>query len=86
MAICDKDGAFNGSFAMFTDITERKLTEGDLRESQATLRTVLQAVPIGIGLARNRIFDWINERLSLMTGYSTADLMGAKRQDSLREW
>ena len=72
-------GENNGEYVIHmvvTDITERKLTEGALRESEATLSTVLQAVPIGIGLVRDRIFGWTNECLSLMTGYSAVDLLG----------
>jgi PAS domain S-box-containing protein len=58
------------------NITERKHMEEALRDSEATLRTVLQAAPIGIGLVTNRIFGWTNERLSQMTGYSAYDLLG----------
>ena len=40
---------------------DRLQAEEQLRESEATLRTVLQSAPIGIGLVTNRIFGWTNE-------------------------
>ena len=55
---------------------DRLQAEEQLRESEATLKTVLQSAPIGIGLVTNRIFGWTNESLSQMTGYSAADLLG----------
>ena len=55
---------------------DRLQAEEQLRESEATLKTVLQSAPIGIGLVTNRIFGWTNQSLSKMTGYSAADLLG----------
>jgi len=40
--IFTKSGEFHGSFAMFTDITEQKLIEGALRESERKYRTILE--------------------------------------------
>ncbi|MFH0958944.1 MAG: PAS domain S-box protein, partial [Pseudomonadota bacterium] len=55
---------------------ERLKAAEALKESEATLRTVLQSAPIGIGLVRDRIFDWTNNTLSHMTGYSASEFNG----------
>lgn len=47
-----------------------------LGESEATLKTVLQTAPIGIGLVADGTFIWANESLSAITGYDTEDLLG----------
>lgn len=70
------DGRILGYRGIFRDVTERKRIEEALQQSEATLRTVLKSVPIGIGLVTNRIFGWTNESLSEMTGYSAADFLG----------
>jgi PAS domain S-box-containing protein len=47
-----------------------------LRKSEATLRSLFRAAPIGIGLIQNRIFLLTNEEISRMTGYSGEELEG----------
>ncbi len=44
-----------------TNITERKRAEQALRESQQMLQTTLEASPVGISLAENRVILWVNE-------------------------
>ena len=39
------DGTFQGTIATFLDITKRKKSEKALRESEATLRTVIESLP-----------------------------------------
>jgi PAS domain S-box-containing protein/putative nucleotidyltransferase with HDIG domain len=58
------------------DITERKQAEEALIKSEATLSTILKASPTGIGLVVDRAFQWVNERLLSMTGYSREELIG----------
>ncbi len=56
---------------------ERKRSEAALSESEATLRTLLQAAPIGIGQASSdRTLGWTNQVLCKMLGYSTEELTG----------
>lgn len=47
-----------------------------LRKSEATLRSLFRAAPIGIGLLQDRIFLLTNEEISRMTGYAAEELEG----------
>ncbi|MBU1049949.1 PAS domain S-box protein, partial [Candidatus Bipolaricaulota bacterium] len=57
------------------DITERVIAERQLRESEATQRSILHASPIGIGLIRDGKFQWVSDRISEMCGYSVDELI-----------
>jgi PAS domain S-box-containing protein len=64
------------SLVYLTDISEQVKAETGLRESEAILRSIQEAAPIGIGLAmptENRIL-WANQRMSELTGYSNQEL------------
>ena len=50
-SIFDEDGDFRGSFAVITDITERKKMEIALRLSEERFKSLNNAAPIGIFLA-----------------------------------
>jgi len=58
------------------DITERKQSENRIVESEQALRAILSASPIGIGRIRDRIFEWVNESMCHITGYSFEELIG----------
>ena len=47
-----------------------------LRESEATLKKILRAVPIGIGVACDRIIVKADERLCEILGYSSEEILG----------
>jgi len=49
-ALRDSRGSFAGSFAMFTDITERKRTEGALKESEENFRLLFENMTEGVAL------------------------------------
>lgn len=55
---------------------DRLEAEVALEEREATLKTVLQSAPIGVGLVTDRVFGWINETITQMTGYSSEELIG----------
>jgi PAS domain S-box-containing protein len=40
------------------------------------LRIIFAAAPIGIGMTKNRIISWANERIPAMVGYSEKELIG----------
>ena len=47
-----------------------------LRESEASVKSILAAAPIGIGLVQNRVLGWVSERMNEMLGYSGDELIG----------
>ena len=72
----DDAGKFAGSLGMFTDITDRKRVEQELRESKARVESIFRSAPVGIGVVVDRIIKKANERLCEMTGYSREELLG----------
>ncbi len=61
---------------IFVDITERKLVEEALRRSEATLRGILRAAPVGIGTVTQRVIGWVNSQVEQISGYSLEELRG----------
>lgn len=57
-------------------VTRRIAIGCELRESEATLRSIFRAAPAGIGMVRSRRFVQVNERFSELTGYSGEELLG----------
>ena len=51
------------------EIVDREKAEDALRESEAMLKSVLSASPVGIGLAEDRIMKWANEAWLEMLGF-----------------
>lgn len=47
-----------------------------LKESKASMKSVLKAAPIGIGLVQHRILHWVSNHMSQMLGYSVDELIG----------
>jgi len=72
----DDAGKFEGSMGMFTDITDRKRAEQELRESKARVESIFRSSPVGIGVVVDRMIKEANERLCEMTGYSREELLG----------
>jgi len=59
-----------------TDLSERKRAQDVLRESEARLRAIVRAAPIGIGVVVDRVLQEVNPRIIEMTGYSREELIG----------
>jgi PAS domain S-box-containing protein len=72
------NGGIEGVILLVIDETGRIRAEQAVRLSQATLRSIDLAAPIGIGFVRHRIIMEINDRLCLMTGYSREELIGRR--------
>jgi PAS domain S-box-containing protein len=75
--IRDEKGHVTGGVGIVEDITERKRFEDALRESNATLRAVINASPLGIvQLDADRNVRLWNAAAERMFGYSTNETLG----------
>ena len=50
--------------------------EKEKEKNEATLRSILHALPIGIGVVHNRVITETNERLCNILGYSSEEIIG----------
>ena len=64
------------TLAFLRDITEHRLAEQKIIESEQSLHGILAASPIGIGRIRNRVVDWVNESMCRMSGYTIEEIRG----------
>ena len=61
------------------NIRLRKMVEKrteELARSESTLRTIVSASPIGIGVVRNNAIDWHNQAMSGILGYEPEEIHG----------
>ncbi|MBI5248572.1 MAG: PAS domain S-box protein, partial [Desulfomonile tiedjei] len=72
----DFTGNFVGSFAMFTDITERERADRALRESEDRFRALSEATFEAIFLSDKGICIGQNLSAEMMFGYSTEEALG----------
>lgn len=73
----DRSGAIAGLCGIARDVTERNFAEKALRESEATLKSVLRAAHMSVGLLdEHRMISWTNETLCTLLGYSLEELVG----------
>ncbi|HKL27009.1 MAG TPA: PAS domain S-box protein [Desulfuromonadales bacterium] len=64
------------SVVMVQDITAQKLAQEAAQASEATLKSILTAVPVSVGLVRNRVFCWVNRWMVEELGYAEEELIG----------
>ena len=64
-----------GFLGVSRDITDRKMTENELRESENRINSIFRSAPIGIGLVVDRVLKRVNNRLCEITGYDEKDLI-----------
>lgn len=81
-AILDASGVFRGSFAMFTDISEKKVLETALRESEGRLRSLFDqaADAIFVHDLDGRFLD-VNRKACESLGYTSGELLGMTVRD-----
>jgi PAS domain S-box-containing protein len=58
------------------EITERKRTEEELKSSEAILRSVFRATPVGITFNIDRVIIDVNDSMCELTGYREQELIG----------
>jgi len=75
-AIFDENGSLTEYQSVGRDVTEQKLAEEALRESETSLTSIFRAAPVGIGLVSDRVLRRVNDRICEMTGYSPEELVG----------
>jgi PAS domain S-box-containing protein len=69
------DGKFTSSFALFTDITERKRMEEQLQQSQQELQTIMDASPVAISWADlHGNIQYINRQHQALFGYTLEEI------------
>lgn len=61
---------------MMNDITDQLQAEEELRNNEAVLRSMLEAVPVGVGLLVDRVLQKVNPSLCAITGYSETEMLG----------
>lgn len=85
----------NGLFCIVHDITERKLAEAQLLESEARLRTMLEAMPVGVvTCSQGAIVEFANLSMqqfmgidvNLLVGTSALDLVVQKDKEIFRQY
>lgn len=64
------------NIVVFADITENRNAEKELREKEATMRSIFRAAPIGIGVTLNRVLLQVNAQVCAMLGYQAEELVG----------
>jgi two-component system, cell cycle sensor histidine kinase and response regulator CckA len=72
----DAAGQIVGAMTILADITERRRADRELKASESTLRSVFQAVPIGIIFSIERVIVSANDSMCRITGYTQAELLG----------
>ncbi len=71
----DIKGNFLGFRGIDRDITARKKSEAKLKISEAGMKSIFRAAPIGIGVVKDRVFINVNKRICELTGYSKKELI-----------
>jgi PAS domain S-box-containing protein len=72
--IIDEDGTFRGSFAMFTDITDRKCAENALQESEENFRYLFENANESIFVIQDGKICFANPKILEIGGYTIEEL------------
>jgi PAS domain S-box-containing protein len=79
--IYDEEGQIQGAVQAIVDVTERELLGQELRKSEETFRTLVEASLDGIVLHRDLKLLYVNQACLEMFGYDTAeDMLGQDLQ------
>jgi PAS domain S-box-containing protein len=84
--IHDEQGRHVGSAGLWIDLSARRKAEQAVRESEAELRSLLDAFPGFIAaIDRDYRYTYVNERLASLFGRPAQDLIGRSMRDVLGE-
>ncbi len=61
---------------LFSNVMNRVESERALRESEAAMRSIFRAAPIGIGVVVDRVIVRANDYLCAMLGYASEEMLG----------
>ncbi|MCE5283978.1 MAG: PAS domain S-box protein [Deltaproteobacteria bacterium] len=75
-AIRDRNGKIRGIHGVSRDITDRRRAEEALRRSEATLRSVFKATPIGLAIVKDRLVQCANHAWHEIFGCGERDMPG----------
>lgn len=83
---CDKKGIFNGYHCFMKDITERKLTETALQESESKYRQIVELAEEGIWVIDSKACTtYVNQAMARMLGYEESEMLGLRIFDFMDE-
>ena len=83
---CDEQGIFNGHHCFMKDITERKLTERALQESESKYRQIVELAEEGIWVIdSNARTTYVNQAMARMLGYEELEMFGRSLFDFMDE-
>ncbi|MEG4342512.1 PAS domain S-box protein [Microcoleus sp. A003_D6] len=83
---CDEQGTFNGHHCFMKDITERKLTERALQESEFKYRQIVELAEEGIWVIDTKArTTYVNHAMARMLGYTELEMFGASMFDFMDE-
>ena len=63
-------------FVTYEDVTERVRAEEALKESEAKHRLLIENIQDGVFIIQNETFEFVNEAMANMLGYSPAEMIG----------
>lgn len=82
----DEQGIFNGHHCFMKDITERKLTERALQESESKYRQIVELAEEGIWVIDgNARTTYVNHAMARMLGYTELEMFGRSLFDFMDE-
>jgi PAS domain S-box-containing protein len=81
-SVSTDDGAFVGRRGSNRDVTEQRLAQETVRESEARFRTAFENAAVGMALVdSDGVYLEANAAMAAMIGYETTELMGRKVAD-----
>ena len=81
-SVCTDDGAFVGRRGSNRDVTEQRLAQEAVRETEARFRTAFENAAVGMALVdSDGVYLEANAAMAAMIGYETSELMGRKVAD-----